>query len=211
MVGGQAAAAHAVEEDRDAERLGERAQLVLAARPVEAGAGHDHRALGPGEQLRRLLDAVGRLPADAAGGARHLGLGLHEDDVERDSRGRSGRVGSAERRVDRRARSPPGSRPVSLTVSADLVERRDERHVVDLLQRARAPAHLRRAAAEHDERRAVVAGAGDRAHPVGDAGAGGQRATPGSRVAFAQPSAAHAADCSWRTSTISIPSSLQPS
>ena len=35
--------------------------------------------------------------------------------------------------------------------------------------------------------------------------------TPGSRVAFAQPIAAKAADCSWRTSTTSIPSSLQPS
>ena len=36
-------------------------------------------------------------------------------------------------------------------------------------------------------------------------------ATPSPRVAFASPSAAKTADCSWRTSTISIPSSLQPS
>ena len=35
--------------------------------------------------------------------------------------------------------------------------------------------------------------------------------TPGSRVALAQPSAAKAADCSWRTSTMSMPSSRQPS
>ena len=35
--------------------------------------------------------------------------------------------------------------------------------------------------------------------------------TPGSRVALAQPSAAKAADCSWRVSTMSIPSSRQPS
>ena len=35
--------------------------------------------------------------------------------------------------------------------------------------------------------------------------------TPGVRVAFAQPSAAKAAACSWRTSTTSMPSSLQPS
>jgi hypothetical protein len=35
--------------------------------------------------------------------------------------------------------------------------------------------------------------------------------TPGSRVAFAKPSAAQAADCSWRVSTTSIPSALQPS
>jgi hypothetical protein len=36
-------------------------------------------------------------------------------------------------------------------------------------------------------------------------------ATPTSRVALAQPSAANAALCSWRTSTMSIPSSRQPS
>ena len=35
--------------------------------------------------------------------------------------------------------------------------------------------------------------------------------TPGSRVAFAQPIAANAAACSWRKSTTSIPSALQPS
>ena len=33
---------------------------------------------------------------------------------------------------------------------------------------------------------------------------------PGSRVALAQPIAAKAADCSWRKSTTSMPSSLHP-
>jgi hypothetical protein len=36
-------------------------------------------------------------------------------------------------------------------------------------------------------------------------------ATPGLRVALAQPSAANAAVCSWRTSIIEMPSSRQPS
>jgi hypothetical protein len=36
-------------------------------------------------------------------------------------------------------------------------------------------------------------------------------ATPGCRVTFAHPSAANAAACSWRTSTMSMPSSRQPS
>ena len=36
-------------------------------------------------------------------------------------------------------------------------------------------------------------------------------ATPGSRVTFAQPSAANAAVASWRVSTISMPSARQPS
>ena len=35
--------------------------------------------------------------------------------------------------------------------------------------------------------------------------------TPGVRVTLAHPSAANAAACSWRTSTISMPSSRQPS
>ena len=35
--------------------------------------------------------------------------------------------------------------------------------------------------------------------------------TPTVRVTLAQPSAANAADCSWRTSTNSIPSARQPS
>jgi hypothetical protein len=36
-------------------------------------------------------------------------------------------------------------------------------------------------------------------------------ATPGSRMTFAQPSAANVAVASWRTSTMSMPSSRQPS
>ena len=56
-----------------------------------------------------------------------------------------------------------------------LDQRRDEGQVIDLLQRARAPAHLRRPPAEHADRRAVGLGAGDRADPVGHARARGQR------------------------------------
>src|SRR5436309_5390879 len=40
VVGGQAAAAHAVEEDGYLEGLGQGAELLLPVRPVEAGAGH---------------------------------------------------------------------------------------------------------------------------------------------------------------------------
>ena len=57
-----------------------------------------------------------------------------------------------------------------------LGQRRDERQMIDLLQAAGAPAALGGPAAEHDDRRAVGAGAGDRAHPVGHPGPGGQRA-----------------------------------
>ena len=47
--------------------------------------------------------------------------------------------------------------------------------MVDLLQRAGAPAQLRRPPAEHADRRAVRLGAGDRADAVGHPGPGGQR------------------------------------
>ena len=117
VVGGQASAAQAVEEDRDAERLGQRPQLVLAMAPVEAGAGHDRRPLRRGEQRRRLLDARRRRRRAGAGAGRHLDLGLAEDDVERVvDEGRA--VGGGERQVERRsgprrdpARSPSPSRP----------------------------------------------------------------------------------------------------
>ena len=210
VVGGQAPPAHAVEEDRDPERLGEPAQLLLAARPVEAGAGHDRRALGVGQELGGLLGASAGLPADRVGAGRHLRLGLGEDDVERVvDEGRAGRLGergSIARRGQRRDRGR------LLHRHRRLDQRRDERQVVDLLERARAPAHLRRPPAEHDERRAVLLRARDRAHPVGHPGPGGQRADARrSRVAFAQPSAAQAAEASWRVSMTSIPSALQPS
>ena len=61
-------------------------------------------------------------------------------------------------------------------VAASLRQRPHERHVVDLLQRALPPAQRRRAAAEHDHRRVVRLRGGHRAHPVGHARAGGQRA-----------------------------------
>ncbi len=58
----------------------------------------------------------------------------------------------------------------------ELDERADERHVIDLLERSLAPSELRRPPSEHQQRGAIVGGGRDRGHPVGDAGAGGQRA-----------------------------------
>ena len=59
MVGGQTAAAHPVQEYRDAVPLGELAELVLGPGPVEPGPGHDRRPLGTGKELRRRLDPAG--------------------------------------------------------------------------------------------------------------------------------------------------------
>ena len=133
----------------------------------------------PAQQLRRLARRSAALPGSAARAAGALRLGFHEDDVERVvEEGRAGRDAPAAASIAARGRL--GDRaPVSLTVSARLGQRGDERDVVDLLERPRAPAHLRRPAAEHDQRRAVLLRAGDRAHPVGHAGPGGQRRDPG--------------------------------
>ena len=60
-----------------------------------------------------------------------------------------------------------------------LDERAHERHVVYLLERPLAPADLRRPAAKNQHGRVALAGGGDRAHPVGDAGPGGKRAHAG--------------------------------
>ena len=58
-------------------------------------------------------------------------------------------------------------------------ERPHERHVVDLLQRALAPAQRGRAASEHEHRRVVLQRGAERAHPVGHPRAGRQRAHAG--------------------------------
>ena len=107
---------------------------------------------------------------------RDLELGLAEDDVHRIvDEGRAARRGGGE--VER-AGGQRRDRVGRLRRLGRLDQRRDERQVVDLLQRARPPAHLRRPPAEHRDRRVVRLRAGDRAHPVGDARPGGQRRDP---------------------------------
>ncbi len=111
VVGGHAAAGEAVEEHRDPQLLGERAQRVLAAAPVQAGPGHDHRALGVAQQRRGALDRarVGgacawRLGAGAAvASPARRRLGEHE--VEREVEERRARV-RRQRRRDRLVDEP---------------------------------------------------------------------------------------------------------
>jgi hypothetical protein len=55
-----------------------------------------------------------------------------------------------------------------------LRDRREDGHVVELLQRPRAPPALRRPAAEHHERRTVEVRRRHGRHAVGDAGTGGE-------------------------------------
>ncbi len=87
MVGWDAAARKAVEEDGDAQRLGELEEGLLAMTPVEVGAGHDDGPLGLAEQASNPLDLGGvrapyGLPHAYAWGS---GFGsAHEDVVERE-------------------------------------------------------------------------------------------------------------------------------
>jgi hypothetical protein len=149
VVGGQATAAEAVEEDGDPERLGQRPQLVLAAAPVEAGPSHDRRPLGRGQQRRRRLDPLRRAGLGLRR-SRYLRVGLGEDDVERvvdEGRAGGGRKGEVER-----GRGPGRDLARVLHGLRRLDQRRDEGQVVDLLQRARAPAQLRRPPTEDADR-----------------------------------------------------------
>ncbi len=56
VVGRQAAPGQPVEEDRDADGLGERAQRVLTVTPVEVRAGHDHGTVGVAQECRGAVD-----------------------------------------------------------------------------------------------------------------------------------------------------------
>ena len=101
-------------------------------------------------------------------------LGLHEHVVEREVEER--RAGVRAQRLVPRLVDQPGDLGRRRGGRGELDERPHERHVVDLLQRALAPAHRGRAAAEHEHRRVVLLGGAERAHAVRHARAGGQRA-----------------------------------
>ena len=70
----------------------------------------------------------------------------------------------------------PGISAVVRGRRGELRQRANERDVVDLLERPLPPPELRRASPEHDQRRVVLRRRRDRAHPVGHARPGGQRA-----------------------------------
>ena len=178
VVGRHAAARQAVEEHRDPQLLGQRQQRVLAVAPVEVGPGHDHRPLGAAQQRRGALEgaAVGRRPAGRVG---QLGRASSPSSASMKtwSSGKSRNAGPGVRRErgGQRLVDEPRDLGRRLRRRRELDQRRDERHVVDLLQRALPPAHRGRTAAEDEHRRSVLLGGGQRAHPVRHARPRGQR------------------------------------
>ncbi len=181
MVGGNAPAGQPVQKDGDAQRLGERQQLGLAMAPVQVGPGHDHRALGATQQLAGAFD---RSAVGATGGAGGQALehvvrlgSLHENVVQGEVHERGPAVGS--KRGGERLVDEAGNLCGALGGDRELGQGADERDVVDLLQRAHPPASGGGAPAEDDHRRVVGLCGAHRAHAIGDAGSGRERADAG--------------------------------
>ena len=202
MVGGHAAAREPVEEDGDAAAPRRARAAPLAAPPVEVGAGHDHRPLGLAQQRDGALE---RAPVGAAGaGGAGTGSGSGSSaSMNTWSSGRSRNVGPAWGRAATASASStrPGISAVAPARLRELDERADERHVVDLLQRALP----QRIAGARPPSTSIgewfCCAEASALMPFVTPGPAVSAHTPGSRVTFAQPSAAKAADCSWRTST----------
>jgi len=120
------------------------------ARAVEGDCARA-RTLGAGDSAARLLDRrVCRL-AHARGRRGRVGLALgrlHEDVVQREVE--KGRAAVRGPRREQRVVDEPLNLIGAFRRRRQLRERAHERHVVDLLQRALAPAERRRAPAEHD-------------------------------------------------------------
>ena len=211
MVGGHAAARQAVEEDRHPQLVAEPQQGLLPRaqyRPVPA--------ITTGRCAPRSSAAArSSAPESAAGAASGSGdaAGVSRSATTMNTWSswsmNAGPLGGVA--ATRRASS---TRPGLAVVPAvcELRHGRDERHVIDLLQRALTPAKRGRSSAQRQHGRPVLLRRSHRAHAARDPWPGRKARYPHtSRVALAQPSAAKAADRSWRTSTMSMPSSRQPS
>ena len=173
VIGGEAAAAEAVDERRHPQVLDGGPELVPRAVPPHVAAGDQRRSFGGGDQFGGAPHVVRvGIGTDGDMGVGRVGVGRAEHDVKREVEERGPAV--------RRKRGGDGGVDFLRDVAGRgdrarrLGDRRHDRYVVELLQRARAPARLGGAAGEDDQRRPVELGGGDGADAVGDAGAGGQ-------------------------------------
>ena len=139
MVGGHRSARHAVHQHRNAQRFGQPQQRRLGVAPPHVGARHDHRALRIREQTRGDTERIavglnrGRHGGQRARVARVVRLAehvihreVHERDAGRGSRSANGRQ---QRIVDQ-----PADRVGRFRGGGEPGQRRNERHMVDLLQ-----------------------------------------------------------------------------
>uniref|UniRef100_A0A6J6A1Q1 Unannotated protein n=1 Tax=freshwater metagenome TaxID=449393 RepID=A0A6J6A1Q1_9ZZZZ len=176
VVGRDAAARQAVEEDGNPALVNELKQSLLAMPPPKVGAGHDYRPFGLRQQCHGLVDPARRsrlqgCVRELRGSADLFSFG--KDDVEREIDERRAAV-----RGQRRGQSLVdqfGDLAGSLGRAGRLRQWCDERDVVNLLKRTHPPAHRGSTAAEHEDRRLVLQRRPDCTHAVCYAGACGQR------------------------------------
>ena len=183
-------------------------ERVPRAVPVHVAAGDERRAA----RRRRSASAAARPRRGRArrrAGVRHVGqLGLAPC-ANTTSSGKSRNTGprcgvSAVR--DSVVHDAPAMSPVACTVAADFVIGASDRHVVELLQRAGAPARACGARPPSTTSGEPLNGAVVTAlTPFVTPGPAVSTATPGRRVSLAIASAANVAVCSWRTSTRRTP------
>ncbi len=178
VAAGDDAPAHPVGDHGDTGLLDEAQRGLLGPVGPHVGAEHQHRAGRGGEQCADLGQRV-RVGLEPLPGA-HRGTvdgRLVEELVHRhveEGRPAVRGAGHPEGLVD-------GPRDLGDLVhgAAQLRHRREQRRVVELLQRAHAPAVGRRTAADHDERRPAERRLRDRADAVGDPWAGGEHGEAG--------------------------------
>ena len=161
-------AAHAVGDGRQAGVLDQVEGGVLGAVGPDVGAEDEHRAGGGREQPGHGRDGVGvGVGAARRTDDRHDTGALVEELVHRhvhEHRTAVRRPGRGEGLVHARGHLGGGR-----DGARQLGDRRDDRRLVELLQRAAAPAVLRGATTDHDHRRPGELRLGDGADPVGHA------------------------------------------
>ncbi len=176
VIGREHPPAHVVHEHRDTRAFGERAQLGLRARPVDVAADHQDRMARVPDERGDARDRVriGRRAGERRGiGSRRRGRLDRGPTVERhveEGRAAVRRARGAERGVER-GRDPRGIEAGRRRFR----DRRDDRHVVELLERTLTPSRLRCAPTDDQHGRAVEPHARDRAHAVRDTRSRGQR------------------------------------
>ena len=178
VTAGQHAAGLAVGDHRQAQLLRGLPRRVLGAAQPHVGAQHQHRPPGRPDQAGDPVHIPGGGPrCRRRHGRGQVRLGLAVERLERDVQEHRPAV-RARRQPEGLVHRPGQPRRVVLG-PGPLGDRREQRRMIHLLQAARAPAGVGRAAGQHHHRGAVEPRGGHRADRVRHAGPGGDHRQPG--------------------------------